>query len=224
MSRHPNVKWAQRSDMVYITIDLPDAQDVKLKLEPEGKFLFSATTGPEKTPYEVDLDLYDKIDINETKTSVGLRNICYLVKKAEDKWWSRLIKQQGRAPIFLKVDWDKWVDEDEEPEEVKGDEGGPGGFGNNMDFGGLGNNMDFGGLGNNMNFGGLGNNMNFGDFDLSKLNMGGDGLNADALGKFDAENDESDAEDETVDQQPSAAGQSDAKPLASAEHDAKASA
>ncbi|CAN6686338.1 hypothetical protein ACFX13_034972 [Malus domestica] len=223
MSRHPNVKWAQRSDMVYITIDLPDAQDVKLKLEPEGKFLFSATTGPEKTPYEVDLDLYDKIDINETKTSVGLRNICYLVKKAEDKWWSRLIKQQGRAPIFLKVDWDKWVDEDEEPEEVKGDEGGPGGFGNNMDFGGLGNNMDFGGLGNNMNFGGLGNNMNFGDFDLSKLNMGGDGLNADALGKFD-ENDESDAEDETVDQPPSAAGQSDAKPLASAEHDAKASA
>ncbi|CAN6686339.1 unnamed protein product [Malus baccata var. baccata] len=222
MSRHPNVKWAQRSDMVYITIDLPDAQDVKLKLEPEGKFLFSATTGPEKTPYEVDLDLYDKIDIN-TKTSVGLRNICYLVKKAEDKWWSRLIKQQGRAPIFLKVDWDKWVDEDEEPEEVKGDEGGPGGFGNNMDFGGLGNNMDFGGLGNNMNFGGLGNNMNFGDFDLSKLNMGGDGLNADALGKFD-ENDESDAEDETVDQPPSAAGQSDAKPLASAEHDAKASA
>ncbi|KAM1030351.1 hypothetical protein ACFX13_034972 [Malus domestica] len=209
--------------MVYITIDLPDAQDVKLKLEPEGKFLFSATTGPEKTPYEVDLDLYDKIDINETKTSVGLRNICYLVKKAEDKWWSRLIKQQGRAPIFLKVDWDKWVDEDEEPEEVKGDEGGPGGFGNNMDFGGLGNNMDFGGLGNNMNFGGLGNNMNFGDFDLSKLNMGGDGLNADALGKFD-ENDESDAEDETVDQPPSAAGQSDAKPLASAEHDAKASA
>ncbi|KAM1686402.1 hypothetical protein FF1_034231 [Malus domestica] len=210
--------------MVYITIDLPDAQDVKLKLEPEGKFLFSATTGPEKTPYEVDLDLYDKIDINETKTSVGLRNICYLVKKAEDKWWSRLIKQQGRAPIFLKVDWDKWVDEDEEPEEVKGDEGGPGGFGNNMDFGGLGNNMDFGGLGNNMNFGGLGNNMNFGDFDLSKLNMGGDGLNADALGKFDAENDESDAEDETVDQPPSAAGQSDAKPLASAEQDAKASA
>ncbi|KAB2603433.1 hypothetical protein D8674_004438 [Pyrus ussuriensis x Pyrus communis] len=232
MSRHPNVKWAQRSDIVYITIDLPDAQDVKLKLEPEGKFLFSATVGPEKTPYEVDLDLYDKIDVNETKSSVGLRNICYLVKKAEEKWWSRLIKQQGKAPIFLKVDWDKWVDEDEEPEEVKGDEGGPGGFGNNMDFGGLGNNMDFGGLGNNMDFGGLGNNMNlgglgnnmnFGDFDMSKLNMGGGGSSADALGKFDAENDDSDTEDETADQPPSAAGESDAKPPASAEHDAKAS-
>ncbi|KAL6209385.1 hypothetical protein ACLB2K_020327 [Fragaria x ananassa] len=129
MGRHPIVKWAQRPDTLYITIDLPDAQDVKLKLDPEGKFLFSATTGKEKTPYEVDLDLYDKIDVNESKASIGLRNICYLVKKAESKWWSRLIKQEGKAPMFLKVDWDKWVDEDEES-----DAQGPG---NDMDFGDL---------------------------------------------------------------------------------------
>jgi prostaglandin-E synthase len=58
------VKWAQRSDQLFITIDLPDAQDVKLKLEPEGKFFFSATSGAEKIPYEVDLDLYDKVDVN----------------------------------------------------------------------------------------------------------------------------------------------------------------
>lgn len=45
--------------------------------------------------------------------NVGLRNICYLIKKAENKWWSRLLKQEGKPPIFLKVDWDKWVDEDE---------------------------------------------------------------------------------------------------------------
>ncbi|KAL6213856.1 hypothetical protein ACLB2K_013295 [Fragaria x ananassa] len=127
MGRHPIVKWAQRPDTLYITIDLPDAQDVKLKLDPEGKFLFSATTGKEKTPYEVDLDLYDKIDVNESKASIGLRNICYLVKKAESKWWSRLIKQEGKAPVFLKVDWDKWVDEDEDAQ-------GPG---NDMDFGDL---------------------------------------------------------------------------------------
>lgn len=58
------VKWAQSSDIVYITIELPDAQDVKLKLEPEGKIFFSATSGPDKIPYEVNLDLYDKVDVN----------------------------------------------------------------------------------------------------------------------------------------------------------------
>ncbi|KAK9943521.1 hypothetical protein M0R45_009126 [Rubus argutus] len=80
----------------------------------------------EKTPYEVDFDLYDKIDVNESKVNIGLRNICYLVKKAENKWWKRLIKQEGKAHIFLKIDWDKWIDEDEELEDK--------GFGNDMDF------------------------------------------------------------------------------------------
>ncbi len=41
------------------------------------------------------------------------------MKKEENKWWSRLIKQGGKAPVFLKVDWDKWVDEDEEEEDNK---------------------------------------------------------------------------------------------------------
>lgn len=63
-SRHPTLRWAQTSDRLFITIDIPDAQDVKLKLEPEGKFFFSAIGGAEKIPYEIDIDLYDKVDIN----------------------------------------------------------------------------------------------------------------------------------------------------------------
>ncbi|XP_055833387.1 co-chaperone protein p23-1-like [Solanum dulcamara] len=129
MSRHPTVKWAQRSDKLFITVELPDAKNVKLKLEPEGKFFFSATARADNVPYEVDLDLFDKIKVDESKSSSTSRNIMYLVKKAEDKWWSRLIKQAGLRPVFLKVDWDKWVDEDEED----------GKLGPDMDFG----DMDF---------------------------------------------------------------------------------
>lgn len=58
------MKWAQRSDKVYITIELPDAEDINLKLEPQGKFFFSATSGASKTPYEVDFDLFDNVDVN----------------------------------------------------------------------------------------------------------------------------------------------------------------
>ncbi|XP_042408197.1 co-chaperone protein p23-1-like isoform X2 [Zingiber officinale] len=112
MSRHPSTKWAQKSDTVYITIELPDAKDVKLTLQPEGRFYFSATSGAENIPYELDLELLDK----ESKTAVGLRTICYLIKKAEKKWWSRLLKQEGKPPVYLKVDWDKWIDEDDEKE------------------------------------------------------------------------------------------------------------
>ncbi|GMG99522.1 hypothetical protein Nepgr_001362 [Nepenthes gracilis] len=112
MSRHPSVKWAQRSDKVFITIELPDAKDIKLKLEPEGKFIFSATK--DGTPYVVDLELFDKIDVEESKYNIGLRSIVYAIKKADKKWWSRLIKKEGKPPAFVKVDWDKWVDEEEE--------------------------------------------------------------------------------------------------------------
>ncbi|XP_049931607.1 co-chaperone protein p23-1-like [Nymphaea colorata] len=125
MSRHPSVKWAQRSDKVYITVELPDAKDVKHKLEAEGKFLFNATR--DNVAYEVDLELFDKIDVEQSKANVGVRSIIYVIQKAEKKWWSRLVKQEGKPPAFLKVDWDKWVDEDDE----KG--------GADMDFG----DMDF---------------------------------------------------------------------------------
>ncbi|KAK9111145.1 hypothetical protein Scep_018664 [Stephania cephalantha] len=119
MSRHPTVKWAQRSDKLFITIELPDAKDARVKLEPEGKFFFSAKVGADNIPYEIDIDLFDKVDVNESKASICSRNICYLIQKAEKKWWSRLWKQ-GRKPVFLSVDWDKWVDEDDEQEDKSG--------------------------------------------------------------------------------------------------------
>ncbi|XP_048499031.1 co-chaperone protein p23-1 isoform X5 [Beta vulgaris subsp. vulgaris] len=112
MSRHPSVKWAQSSDKVYVTIELPDAKDVKLKLEPEGKMAFSAVKNAH--PYEFDIELLDKINVEESKYNIGVRQIEYVIEKAEKRWWSRLIKQEGNPPIFLKVDWDKWVDENEE--------------------------------------------------------------------------------------------------------------
>ncbi|KAG9454947.1 hypothetical protein H6P81_007851 [Aristolochia fimbriata] len=112
MSRHPTVKWAQRSDKVYLTVELPDAKDVKVKLEPEGKFLFSATR--DGLSYEVDLELFDKINTEESKASIGVRNIVYVIKKVEKKWWDRLLKTEGKPPVYLKVDWDKWVDVEEE--------------------------------------------------------------------------------------------------------------
>ncbi|KAB5568444.1 hypothetical protein DKX38_002237 [Salix brachista] len=170
LRRHPSVKWAQRSDNLFITVQLPDAQDVKLKLEPEGKFFFSATSGADKIPYEIELELFDKIIVEDSKTSIGSRSIHYIVKKAENKWWGRLIKQTGKPPVFLTVDWDKWIDEDEEftraPE--MGDTGfdfpgmnlgGGGGFdGMNLGGGGGFDGMNLGGGGgfDGMNFGGGG--------------------------------------------------------------------
>lgn len=62
-SRHPEVKWAQRADKVYITVLLPDAKDAKVNLEPEGVFTFSASAGAEDHTYELKLELFDKVNV-----------------------------------------------------------------------------------------------------------------------------------------------------------------
>ncbi|KAK9110579.1 hypothetical protein Sjap_018639 [Stephania japonica] len=59
---------------------------------------------------------FDNNGMQESKASDCSRNMCYLIQKVEKKWWSRLWKQ-GRKPVFLSVDWDKWVDEDDEQED-----------------------------------------------------------------------------------------------------------
>jgi len=55
------VKWAQRIDKVYITVQLSDAKDAKVNLEPDGVFTFSGSAGTNL--YELKLDLNDKVNV-----------------------------------------------------------------------------------------------------------------------------------------------------------------
>ncbi|KAK4766003.1 hypothetical protein SAY87_007645 [Trapa incisa] len=150
MSRHPEVKWAQRKDKVFITVLLPDSRDAKTNLESDGVFTFSAKGGAENHAYDLRLELFGKVIVEESKMNVGVRNIFCIFEKAEKVWWKKLLLGEGKTPHYIKVDWDKWVDEDE-------DDNGAG----DLDLGG----MDF------SKFGGMGADMgddmgdDFGDSD-----------------------------------------------------------
>lgn len=73
-SHHPEVKWAERADKVYLTVQLTDAKDADVKLDPEGIFNFSAKAGPENQLYELKLELNDKVNVE-----VRLWDFCLLV-------------------------------------------------------------------------------------------------------------------------------------------------
>lgn len=60
ISRNPEVLWAQRSDKVYLTVALPDAKDISVKCEPQGKFSFSAR-GVQGESFDLSLELYGAI-------------------------------------------------------------------------------------------------------------------------------------------------------------------
>lgn len=63
-SRHPEVKWAQRLDKVFITVQLPDSKDSKVNLEPDGVFTFTGSAGSENHQYELKLELFEKVNVD----------------------------------------------------------------------------------------------------------------------------------------------------------------
>ncbi|XP_059295003.1 uncharacterized protein Os08g0359500 isoform X4 [Lycium ferocissimum] len=193
MSLHPEVKWAQRPDVVYLTVMLPDAKDPKVDLQPEGVFNFSATGGAGDRLYELKLELQDKVNVEESKISTGTRSIFCVLQKAEPKWWNKLLRGDGKAPHYVKVDWDKWVDEDDEPDAGPGD----------MDM----NGMDF------SKFGGMGG----GDMASMMGGMGGMGDMASMMGGMGGDmgddlDDSDDEEQEVTKDSAKAAETVDAKP------------
>lgn len=77
----------------------------------------SHATGMDFHDYEVGLELYSEIETEESHISVTDRRVLLAVaKKADDtEYWPRLLKSKDKV-ANVKVDWSRWVDEDEEDE------------------------------------------------------------------------------------------------------------
>ncbi|KAJ1893409.1 p23 chaperone protein wos2, partial [Kickxella alabastrina] len=83
--RHPAVLWAQREAIVYLTIDLHDAQDAKIELK-ETSIDFKNTTA-DGSEYAFHLDFYKSIKPEESKKSLTGRKTFLVLEKAEGEWW-----------------------------------------------------------------------------------------------------------------------------------------
>ncbi|KAK2654551.1 hypothetical protein Ddye_014407 [Dipteronia dyeriana] len=91
MSRDPAVRWTQRQDKVFITVLLLDAKNAKVNLEPEGVFNFSASAGAENHEFELKLDLFDKVNVEESKINIGVRSIfCIYEKLIGTNGWMKM--------------------------------------------------------------------------------------------------------------------------------------
>ncbi|KAF3043463.1 hypothetical protein E8E12_008965 [Didymella heteroderae] len=158
----PEVTWAQRSsaddpekNYIFLTIvaaDVPES-DLKLDLQPT-KLSFKGTSTSKKVTYAVDLEFFAEIDPKESKIQHSGRDVTLVLRKKElkEEFWPRLLKDKAKVH-FLKTNFDKWVDEDEQDEAPADDEmmnqmnpmGGDGGFGG-IDFSKLGAAQGMGGL------------------------------------------------------------------------------
>ncbi|RFU72976.1 hsp90 binding co-chaperone sba1 [Trichoderma arundinaceum] len=140
----PEVLWAQRSSVadaaknfIYLTISVPDVakEDLKLELKPTS-VTFTGKSATLKNTYHVELELFAEIDPEESRVNHTAKNVEIKLQKKElkEEYWPRLLKDSKRLH-FLKTDFDKWVDEDEQNEAADDDMSKFGDMGG--DFGGI---------------------------------------------------------------------------------------
>jgi len=144
------VKWAQRKDSIFVTIVLPDVTDETVELTGD-KLTFKGKSGGED--YDVELKFFAEVDPEKegSKWAVGKRNILFHIMKKEEEGdsWTRLLEDKKLEKTNVKVDWDKYVDSDEETEGFDTSAMGGGGgmdFANMMGGGGGGGPPGMGGM------------------------------------------------------------------------------
>ncbi|KAI5304152.1 hypothetical protein KEM55_000195 [Ascosphaera atra] len=162
----PEVTWAQRSNpsdpaknIIFITILAPDVPPSDLKLDITPTAVSFKGKNVKDINYAVDLELYAEIDPEESKKHHNARGVSLVLRKkeAKEEYWPRLLKE-ARKVHFLKTDFDKWVDEDEQNEAPEDE------FSGYPDMAGMGDEgLDFSKLGG----GGMGDLGN--DMDMAKM-------------------------------------------------------
>jgi len=183
----PEVLWAQRSsstepekNYIYLTISVPDVppKSLKLDLKPTG-LTFTGASDSKKTTYHLEMDFYDEIDTENSKTHHTPANVQLILRKKDlkEEYWPRLLKDPAKVH-YLRTDFDKWVDEDEQNEAPEDD------YMNQLG-------------------GGLGEDGGFGGIDFSKLGGGGGDMpGMEGLGAGDEGADDNDEEEEDDDEMP----------------------
>jgi len=169
----PEVLWAQRSNktdaaknFIYLTISVPDVQPSKLKLDLKAQSLsFAGHSDSLKRDYALEIEFYGEIDVSASKINHTAKNVEMVLRKKElkEEFWPRLMKNAQKVH-YLKTDFDKWVDEDEQDEAPEDDLAG--------NMGGMGGMPGMGDMSSMM--GGAGGD--FGGIDFSKLGQGGAGM------------------------------------------------
>jgi len=120
---HPEVLWAQRSstsdptrNVVYLTIGAPDVPKDVAKLDLQAtKISFEGASKTKGVTYKIEFDFFAEIDVKESKINHTDRDVEFVLRKKEqtEEYWPRLLKEKAKVH-WLKTDFDKWVDEDEQ--------------------------------------------------------------------------------------------------------------
>ena len=113
----PLVKWAQRPKLIFLTICLEDCKSPTIELLP-NVLKFRGMGGTDKRSYRLELEFLEEIIPEKSKFAIRDRGVDFIIEKVKSgPYWERL-NAKDRKCHWIKVNFDKWVDEDDIKEEA----------------------------------------------------------------------------------------------------------
>uniref|UniRef100_A0A2M4C1H4 Putative hsp90 co-chaperone p23 n=1 Tax=Anopheles marajoara TaxID=58244 RepID=A0A2M4C1H4_9DIPT len=107
----PPAVWAQRSEVIFLTLNIECSEPVYKFTD--DSMVFNGVGMPEGKKYELNINFFSKINPEKVSVKNIKRCIEFVIAKAEpeDTYWPRLLKENTK-PHWLKVDFNRWEDED----------------------------------------------------------------------------------------------------------------
>lgn len=108
----PSVSWAQRSTRVFLTFNV-ECQKPDIKFEKKS-ISFKGICAPDQKLHEVVIPLYAEIDPEKSafNNKGRLIEVVLAKDKTDEPFWPSLTSDKKKHH-WLKVDFDRWQDEDE---------------------------------------------------------------------------------------------------------------
>ena len=116
----PPIKWAQRRDIVYLSVAVEDISNETYQFTDDKSLCFECEGGTKpRQKYAFELQLFGEINQENCKVKKAGRELLIVLSKKDNKapYWPRLTEGKQKAHN-VQVDFNRWRDE----EDSSGDE------------------------------------------------------------------------------------------------------
>jgi hypothetical protein len=109
----PSLIWHQNRESIFFVIELPETSEHNINISNEKLYFFALSNSKS---YEMNFDFFENIDSEKSSYTIENKHIKFSLKKGESNNWLFLTKDKNVYRNNIKINWNAWVDEDEEEE------------------------------------------------------------------------------------------------------------
>ena len=111
MNNNPSILWAQDRDKLFVTIEIKNFQNKDIVFESK---IVRINGEANNTEFNISIDLNSEIDTEKSIWLVKQNCIELKLAKVKNIFWHKLTKNKQNN---VRIDWQKWRDEDEDEED-----------------------------------------------------------------------------------------------------------